>query len=139
MSNTGKQKSKSLEDLVVASTSSTSVMAWKKKCTDPCRSFETVVPNLPQQNLYLLFLKLQKSDETLRNLEPKEKKAEIDKRWRELSVDEKSSFNPQARQEIFEFDLESISQEDCCSKLIDIMKRKTAKETKDVQVKESCP
>jgi hypothetical protein len=86
-----------------------------------------------------LFLKLQKSDETLRNLEPKEKKAEIDKRWRELSVDEKSSFNRQARQEIFEFDLESISQEDCCSKLIDIMKRKTAKENKDVQVKESCP
>jgi hypothetical protein len=52
-----------------------------------------------------LFLKLQKSDETLRNLEPKEKKAEIDKRWRELSVDEKSSFNRQARQEIFEYDL----------------------------------
>jgi hypothetical protein len=55
----------------------------EEKCTDPCRSFETVVPNLPLQNLYLLFLKLQKSDETLRNLEPKEKKAEIDKRWRD--------------------------------------------------------
>jgi hypothetical protein len=51
MSNTGKQKSKSLEDLVVASTSSTSVMAWKKNV----RTLAEVLRQLSLIYLYRIY------------------------------------------------------------------------------------
>jgi hypothetical protein len=105
------------------------------RIVEPCINFnkggKKVVPP-PPQNGYLFFHKIKKSNELFKHLQPKERKEEIDKLWRELSVKDKSSYRCQANQGTFEFDLDSIPPEERRSKLNDILKRKTADETVQV-------